>query len=104
VVQQIIFLIGGSGSKRLRKARVLIFDTSECDKVYINSSVAPNNFPYGINSDQLCAGTPQGGHDACQVRRNFQIKRVGDFHPHHQFSCSLAVKRTTIRRYLTRTA
>lgn len=63
------FLLGGEGSKRLKQVEVDVYSNSECEKAYRNSSIAVKIFPQGMKRELLCAGSPNGGKDACQVRK-----------------------------------
>lgn len=61
--------LGGEGTQKLKQVEVDVFTNSHCENAYKNSTIGPKTFPMGIKKSQLCAGSSEGGKDACQVRK-----------------------------------
>ncbi|GBN52200.1 Clotting factor B [Araneus ventricosus] len=60
---------GGSESKILQEVELQIIPLSRCQRSF--EEFKTQALSQGITTDMLCAGVPQGGVDACQVRNKF---------------------------------
>jgi hypothetical protein len=67
---------GGERNPVLQEVSVTVFNNSDCMRAYSSPLVPRRNYPDGIVSSQLCAGDPNGGKDACQVKECYYYKSV----------------------------
>lgn len=59
---------GGHPSSILQEVELTVFSPTQCDRSYSNLTHYAETWPQGIGQETVCAGDPNGGRDACQVR------------------------------------
>lgn len=66
LIHLVFVLSGGKRGTILREVTIQVIDPPTCDQAYLDKR--GRAIPKGITSQFLCAGVPEGGKDACQVK------------------------------------